>query len=122
MVSFTFKMVGPSCNGTECDSQANPCCCVTYCRMGIHGSRLVIWTESMETKNLQCEDHPSSCLCQWPWHRCHALLARGTKHMHPIMELYHLSFEADCGEQGAVDLGMVSPVWLKLLERSPCEF
>ena len=42
--------------------------------------------------------------------------------MHPIMELYHLSFEALCGEQGAIDLDMGNPVGLKLLGRVPGEF
>ena len=67
----------PSCNWIECDSQMNPCCCVTYCRMGIHGLRLVIWSESMKTENIWCEDHPSSRLCQWPWYRCCASVGKG---------------------------------------------
>ena len=49
----------------------NPCSCVIYCRTGRHSTVLSMF---METRNLQCEDRPSShlflCTCAplcWQW-------------------------------------------------------
>ena len=95
---------------------------VTYWSISIPSSKLVIWSESMETENLQHEDHPSSHLCQWPWHMCHALLVRGTWHMHPIVELYHLFSEGWYGGKDAICLDMESLGWHKLLEKVPGKF